>query len=61
MMRYTPILSVANTLKKFHIQYNFHTGYKNNFYNDKQDKSDESFDNYHLLLLKYIDHPALSQ
>ena len=35
--------SVANTLNKFHIQSNFYTVYRENLYNDKQDKFDEVF------------------
>ena len=61
MACYIAISSVANTLKKFHIQYNFFTVYKQNFYHNKQDKFDEIFDQYYLPLLKYIDHPAFIQ
>ena len=53
--------SVANITKKLHIHYNLHTGYKHNFYNDIRENFDELFDQYHLPLLKYIDHPALIQ
>ena len=38
-----------------------HTGYKHNFYNDKQDIVDGLFDQYHTPLLKFIDHPELIQ
>ena len=61
MACYTVISSVADTLNKFHIQSNLHNGYKHNFYHDKQDAFDELFCQYHILLLKYIDHPALIQ
>ena len=58
---YTEISSVANTIKKFHIQYNFHSGYKHNLYNDKQGEIDDIFDRYIKTLLKYINYPALIQ
>ena len=61
MACYTVAYSVANTLNKFHIESNFYTFYKQNFYNDKRDKFDEIFDQYYLPLLKNIDHPALIQ
>ena len=61
MACYISISYVANTSKKFHIQSNFHTGFKKNFYHDKRDKFDEIFDQYHLPLLKDSDHPALIQ
>ena len=61
MARYTEISSVANTLKKFHIQSNLHNGYKHSFYDDKQDKFDKLFDQYHIPLLKYIYYPELIQ
>ena len=61
MACYTVISYVENTLNKFHIQSNLHTDYKHKFYHDKRDKFDELFDQYHLTLLKYIDHPALIQ
>ena len=35
------ISSVANTIKKFHIQSDLHFIYKKNFYNDKQKEIDE--------------------
>ena len=58
---HTEISSLANTLNILHAQSNFHTGYKQNLYNDKRDKYDELFYHYHLSLLKYIDHTALIQ
>ena len=42
-----------------HIQSDFHFIYKNNFYHDKQDEIDTIFDEYHIPLLNYLDHPAL--
>ena len=50
--------SVATSIKKFHIQYDLHLIYKQSFYRDKQDETNELFDEYHLPLLKDIDHPA---
>ena len=44
MSCYTEISSVENTLDKLKIKYNLHTGYRHNFYHDKQDKFDEIFD-----------------
>ena len=58
---YTAITSLANTLDKFYIQSNLHTGYKHNFYDDKQEKIDKLFDQCHIPLLKHIYHPALIQ
>ena len=58
---YTEISSVSNTLKNFHIQSNLHTSYKHNFYHDEQDKFDEIFNQYHIPLLKDIDHNAFIQ
>ena len=43
MAKNTAISSVANIIKKFHIQPNFHLIYKTN-YQDKQDEIDELFD-----------------
>ena len=61
MAYYTENLSIANTIQKFHIQSNFHTGYKHNFYHGKQEKFDELFDQYHIPLLKDMYHPELVQ
>ena len=61
MACYTENSSVANTIKKFHIQSNLYYGLKHNFYNDKQEKCDEIFDQYHLPLLKDIYHPEFIQ
>ena len=61
MLCYTLMSFVENTLKKFHIQSNLYNFYKHNFYHNKRDKFDEHFDQYHLHLLKDIDHPALIQ
>ena len=57
---YTEISSVANTINKFHINSDLNYGYIHNFYHDKK-STDEMFYQYHLPLLKYIDHPALIQ
>ena len=57
----TVISSVENTIKKLHIQSDFHLFYKQNLYHDKEKEMDKRFDGYHLLLLKYIYHPALIQ
>ena len=59
MAKNTAISSVANTIKKLHIQYNLHLTYKKNFYNDKQKEIDELFDKYHMPLINNLDHPAL--
>ena len=56
----TAISSVANTIIKFHIQYDFYFVYKKNLYHDKQNIMDEMFHQFHLPLLKDADHPVLS-
>ena len=61
MACYIEIYSVANTLKKIHIQSSLHTGYKKSFYHDKRDKFYGIFDQYHIPLLRDINHPALIQ
>ena len=61
MACYTAISFLENTIKKLYIWSNLHTGYKHNFYHDKQDTFDELFDQCHLSLLKYIGRPALIQ
>ena len=38
-----------------------HYVYQKNFYNDKQDIIDDMFYQYHLILMKDIDHPELIQ
>ena len=43
MACYTDIASVANTVKKFHIQSDLHSGYMHNFNNDKRGIIDELF------------------
>ena len=59
MACYTAISSVASTIEKFHIMSNFHYVYQQNFYHDKQEITDEIFDEYHIPLLKNIDRLAL--
>ena len=61
MDRFTEISSIENTIKKLHIQSDFHSDYIHKFYDDKQEIIDELFYQYHLTLLKYIYHPALIQ
>ena len=53
------ISSVANTIKKFHIQSDLHFICKQNFYNDKQDEIDTLFIEYHVPLFEDIDNPVL--
>ena len=55
----TAISLVANTIKKFHIQYSLNYVYQQNLYHNKQDIMDELFHKYQLPLLRYIEHPAL--
>ena len=43
MAKNTAIYSVANTIKKWHIQKNIHFIYKQDFYKDKQNEIDELF------------------
>ena len=57
----TEIYSVTNTTKKLHIQSDLHLVYKQNFYHDKEKEMYELFDEYHIPLLKDIDHPELIQ
>ena len=61
MASHTSIYSVANTIRKFHIQSNSHTAYKHNFYHDKKEIIDELFCQHIEPLLKDINHPALIQ
>ena len=61
MAKNTEISSVANTINKLHIYYDLYLIYKQKFYHDKQEKMYEIFDEYHINLLKYIDHPTLIQ
>ena len=42
-----------------HIQYDFHSSYIHNFYNDKQEIIDELFLKYIKPLFKNIDYPEL--
>ena len=44
-----------------HIQSNCNSGYKHNFYNDKQNIIDDLFYQYHIILLKDIYNPAFIQ
>ena len=60
MACYTEISS-ENTINKLQILSTVHSVYQQNLYHDKQDIIDELFYQYHLPLLKYIDHPALIQ
>ena len=59
MAKNIEISSVANTIKKLHIQSDLHFIHKKNLYHDKQYEMDEIFDEYHVPLLKVIYHPAL--
>ena len=59
MSKNTAISSVENTINKLHIQSNFYFVYKQNFYHDKQDKTDDLFGWYQITLLNDVDHPAL--
>ena len=58
---YIATTSVPNTIKKFHIQSDFDSGYIYNFHNDKQDIIDELFCKCIKSLLNSIDHPSLIQ
>ena len=55
------IPSKSNTINKLHIQSDLHYDYKQNFYHDFKKEMDGIFDEYHLPLLKNIDHPAFIQ
>ena len=61
MARSTAISSVANTINKLHMQSDLHLIYKQKFYHDKQDEIDTICDEYHIPLINYIDHTALTQ
>ena len=61
MACYTEISSVSNIINKLHIQSDLNSGYIQNFYHDKQEIIDELFYQYHLSLLKYMDHTELVQ
>ena len=41
--------------------YTVHSVYQQNLYHDKQDIIDDMFYQYHLILMKDIDHPELIQ
>ena len=58
MAKNTAIHSVANTINKFHIQYELHFIYEPNYYYDKQDEIDTIFDEYHVALLNDLYHTA---
>ena len=58
---YKEIYYASNTIKKLHIQSNLNSGYIHNFYHDKKGSIDDMFYQYHIPLLKDIDHPALIQ
>ena len=58
MAKNTAMSSVANSIKKLYIQIDLHLIYKQSFYRDKQDEMNELLDEYHLPLLKDIDHTA---
>ena len=55
MAENTEVSSVSHTIKKLYIQSDLCLIFKQSFYHDEQDEIDE----YHLILLKYIDNPAL--
>ena len=55
----TSIYSVANTIKKLHIQYPLSFVYQQNLNHDKQDIIDENFHQYYLPLVKDIDNTVL--
>ena len=57
----TEISSVSNTINKLHIHYPLHYLYQQNLYHNKQENIDELFYQYHIPLLKYIDHPKLNK
>ena len=61
MSCYTAISSVKNTIKKLRIMSALHSVYQQNLYHDKQDMIDELFYQYHISLLKYIDHTVLTK
>ena len=52
---------VVSTILKLNIKSNLHTGYKHNFYHDKRERFDETFDKFHFPLLKDIYNSALIQ
>ena len=55
----TATSSVANTIKKFHIQSDLHLIYKKYFYNYKQREIDDIFIEYLVPAMEDLDHPAL--
>ena len=59
MAKNTSISSVANNIKKFHIQSNLNFIYKQKFYHDKQYEMDTLCDEYSITLLIDINHPTL--
>ena len=52
----TEIYSAANTIKKLHFRSDFNSGYTHNLYHDEIYIIDELFYQYHLNLLKDINH-----
>ena len=56
---YTSITSVENTINKLHIHSDFHSGFIYNLYHHKQDITGGLFYQYHIPLLKDVDHPEL--
>ena len=59
MAKNTAISSVANTIKKLHIQNNMHLTYKQDLYKDKQTEIYERFIEYLVPIMENIDYPAL--
>ena len=59
MAKNKAISSVANTIKKLHIQKNMHLIYKQDYYKDKQEEIYDLFIEYLVLVMEDIDHPAL--
>ena len=51
--------SVANTIKKLHIQSDLNLIYKQNFYDDKKKEIDDLFIEYLVPIMEDLDHPVL--
>ena len=61
IMKNKAIYSVANTIKKLHIQKNMHLIYKQDFYKDKQKEIDELFIEHLVPIMYDLDNPALNE
>ena len=59
MAKNKSISSVANTIKKLHIQINMHFIYKQDYYKDKQEEIYDPFIEYLVPVMYDLDHPEL--